>query len=210
MNKFLIAVVDDEIDITHLLSHLLSDDYHVMEFNTPQSYLDYLSNTTNRRPDLLICDYDMPTMNGLKMVQIAQTRGHTVPFIVLSGYLTKDNVLEALSYGVFSVLEKPIGVPILMQNIESLIKEHRLLATHQEVRQIVTQLTEAYGHLSLLLEQYVPSEILEKVIVEKDPATGTFKKLTFTELIESLEQRLKAHFQEQVSLEENKRKNKPV
>ena len=210
MNKFMIAVVDDEIDITHLLSHLLSDEYQVIEFNTPISYLDYLADSTHQRPDLLICDYDMPTMNGLKMVQTAQAQGHIIPFIVLSGYLTKDNVLEALNYGVFSVLEKPIGVPILMQNIESLIKEHRLLATHQEVRQIVSQLTEAYSHLSLLLEQYVPSEVLGKVIVEKDPNTGNFKKFTFTELIESLENRLNAHFKEQVSLEENKRKNKPV
>lgn len=210
MNKFLIAVVDDEIDITQLLSHLLSDTYDVLEFNTPQKYLDYLNNSTNRRPDLLICDYDMPLMNGLAMVKKSIDAGKLIPFILLSGYLTKDNVLEALSYGVFSVLEKPIGVPVLKRNIESLLKEHRLLLTHEEIRNIVLQLQEAYSHLSLTLEQFAPPEVLEKMIVEQNPITGEVKKLKFGELIATLEHSLNDHFEEQRLLEENHRKLKII
>lgn len=210
MNKFLIAVVDDEIDITHLLSKILSDKYDVITFNTPKAYLDYLFSNTNRRPDLLICDYDMPLMNGLAMVKKAIDSGHPIPFIVLSGYLTKDNVLEALSYGVFSVLEKPIGVPVLMKNIDSLIKEHRLLMTHDEIRNLVLQLQEAYSHLSLTLEQFAPPEVLEKMIVEQNPETGEVRKHKFADIVLNLERSLEHHFEEQRVLEENHRKMKII
>lgn len=208
MNKFLISVVDDELDITQLLNTILSDDYDVVEFNSPKKYLEYLSIPSNRKPDFLICDFDMPVMNGLDMVRKSHDNGHLIPFILLSGYLTKDNVLEALSYGVFTVLEKPIGVPALLKNIESLIKEHRLYSTHLEVRSIVKQLQEAYSHLTLMLEQYVPEEVLSRMIIENDPISGKVIKHTFTDLILSLEGRLHSHFKEQIELEEEKRQNK--
>ncbi|MEA1065165.1 two-component system response regulator RssB [Erwinia sp. HR93] len=60
-------------------------------------------------PDLLICDLDMPRMNGLILVETLRNHGNQTPILVISATDKMSDIASALRLGVQDVLLKPIG-----------------------------------------------------------------------------------------------------
>lgn len=199
-----IVVIDDEVELTRLYAALLEPQYKVIQFNSSSLFLKALVNK-ELSPNLIICDYKMPDMSGLEMMKKSQEMGFKIPFILLSGYLTKESILEALSFGVFSILEKPVQFEILAKNIESLLSEQKIIETQMKIRKKVTQLQEAFTHVQGLLVQYVPKNVLNNLVIPENIETGETQKSDFLAMIESLESQLNEHFNEQRRVEELKR-----
>lgn len=63
----------------------------------------------NMEFDVLIVDINMPKKNGIEFLKAAQSKikENGVKVILVSGALTKSNLLEALDIGVKNVLVKP-------------------------------------------------------------------------------------------------------
>ncbi|AZK45722.1 response regulator transcription factor [Paenibacillus lentus] len=61
------------------------------------------------QPDLVVTDVNMPLMDGLEMIAVWQAEhGHSVRFVILSGYSEFEYAQRALRYGVNNYLLKPI------------------------------------------------------------------------------------------------------
>src|SRR5476649_2490675 len=50
-------------------------------------------------PDLIISDYALPNMNGLKALEIAHGLAPEVPFIFVSGTIGEERTIESLKNG---------------------------------------------------------------------------------------------------------------
>jgi DNA-binding NtrC family response regulator len=187
MAKPLIFVVDDEPDILELYQNLLEHDYEVVTFGSPS---DFLAGLKEKTPDLAITDFKMPLMSGLEMVKMAQSQGHSFPFILLSGNLDKKNTLDAVNMGAFRVLEKPTDYDSLSATIDQLLMEHEIVKVRTDVRELVTQLRELYGSVRIIMSQYIPSEVLDRLILETDAKGQIQAKSSFEGLLEKLETRL--------------------
>lgn len=59
-------------------------------------------------PDLMICDLEMPRMNGLKLVEQVRNEGNQTPILVISGTDNMSDIAKALRLGVQDVLLKPV------------------------------------------------------------------------------------------------------
>lgn len=59
-------------------------------------------------PDLLICDLEMPRMNGLELVERIRNEGDQTPILVISATENMSDIAKALRLGVQDVLLKPI------------------------------------------------------------------------------------------------------
>jgi len=59
-------------------------------------------------PDLMICDLEMPRMNGLKLVEQVRNDGNQTPILVISGTDNMSDIAKALRLGVQDVLLKPV------------------------------------------------------------------------------------------------------
>lgn len=58
--------------------------------------------------DLVICDLEMPRMNGIKFVEHVRTQGNTVPILIVSATQNMADIAHVLRLGVQDVLLKPI------------------------------------------------------------------------------------------------------
>jgi DNA-binding NtrC family response regulator len=69
--------------------------------------------------DIIITDYSMPRMDGLKFLEIAQQRCPGVPVIMITGYGTQDTIQEAISKGAFDYIAKPFSLDALRSTVNA-------------------------------------------------------------------------------------------
>lgn len=189
MEQPLIAVVDDERDLLENFEDLLSDQFQVRTFSSPATFLQELPQLQQQKLRLLISDYKMPGMTGLEMIQQAHQNFPSLPFILLSGFLDKKTVIDAVELGVFRLLEKPCPPDELFSSIDQLLVESELHLVRQEIRQITSQLRELYSAMRLTLMQYIPEDLMQRLIVDASTDQNA-QKMSFDELLENLEHRL--------------------
>jgi DNA-binding NtrC family response regulator len=189
MEQPLIAVVDDEVDLLDNFRSLLQDQFQVRTFSSPEAFLQALPELQSQKLRLLISDFKMPGMSGLAMVHKAQSIFPGLPFIILSGFLDKKAVLDAVELGVFRLLEKPCPPDELLSSIDQLLVEADLHLVRKEIRQITSQLRELYSTIRMALMQHIPEELLGRMVIDA-PSDGEARKMGFEELLENLEYRL--------------------
>jgi FixJ family two-component response regulator len=188
MEDVLIHVVDDEEDLLEVYQTLLEDRYRVKAFTSPK---DFLENLKQEMPALVITDFNMPEMTGIEMIRKGfENSNRPFPFIVLSGYLDKDNAVAAVNLGVFRLLEKPTDGELLLATIDQLLVEYQVTKVQTEAREITSQLKELYSSIRVILSQYIPDEILERLMVETDENGQVKARHSFEEFLERLESRL--------------------
>ena len=68
------------------------------------------------RFDLIICDWDMPKMNGLEFLQHVRADDTTrqLPFIMLTANANREHVAQAIDAGVSDYLAKPVDMDKLL------------------------------------------------------------------------------------------------
>ncbi|MFN7454319.1 MAG: response regulator [Pseudobdellovibrionaceae bacterium] len=202
--KAKLIIVDDEKDILDNFNDLLSDDYEVQTFSHPREFLKHIE-TSQSLPHLLLTDLKMPNMDGISMVKEAQKLGFEAPFIVLSGHLDKSAALQAVQQGVFRILEKPCEHELLLKTIEETILEGEVHRVRREIRQLTSQLRELYTGIRFTLLQYIPEDVIDRLVV--DAPNGKVKeKMSFEKLLERLESRLDQLLKSEQVLEQLRKK----
>ncbi|MCG3135561.1 MAG: Regulator of RpoS [Planctomycetes bacterium] len=102
-----VFVVDDEEQICVLLQRTLArDGLRVLAYTTADQALTALS---SERPDLIVTDMMMPGTNGLDFAQRALAVSRDVSVIVITGYASLENVVDALRSGVDDFVTKPFS-----------------------------------------------------------------------------------------------------
>lgn len=76
--------------------------------------------------DLVICDWNMPTLDGIAFVRRLRTgeesRNPYVPVIMMTGHTQRERVFTARDAGVNEFLAKPISAKSLYQRIRAIIE----------------------------------------------------------------------------------------
>jgi two-component system chemotaxis response regulator CheY len=95
---------------------------HVMEAGNGMEALVAIK---QRRPDLILSDINMPTMNGLEFVK--QLRGlagmKDVPVVMITTEASESHVVEALSYGARGYIRKPFTADQVKEHVLPLVKK---------------------------------------------------------------------------------------
>jgi len=114
-----VLVLDDELDIVDVIGDILEKlEYRAI---TATNWTDALNAIQRDQPDLLLLDLNMPTIDGESILRFLREQGHTIPVIVVSGFIN-DEVKETLSqYDVELFIGKPVQVQALTQAIEQVI-----------------------------------------------------------------------------------------
>jgi len=121
--KARILVVDDEEDFRQLIIDALSGlDIEVHQAESGTHALDILAKTPITA---VLADLVMPKMSGLELLEIIRQRWPLVKVVILSGYGTVQNAVEAMKLGAYSFLLKPIGVQELQVEIECILGKRK-------------------------------------------------------------------------------------
>jgi DNA-binding response OmpR family regulator len=123
-----ILVIDDELSIRLMLENFLSRDYDVTCMNDGKSALEWLE---GNQPHLVICDIQMPGMDGYECLSKIRQRGYTrhTPVIMLSASDTSKGRVQCYRLGAQDYLIKPFNP----EELEELVKKN-LFPIHYAVR----------------------------------------------------------------------------
>ncbi len=164
-----IYAVDDETEILEILEEILtSANYEVHTFTKAQDLLD---NLTESKPELVISDINMPEMSGLEMVRRISEHDSDLPVCFLSGFITKEILMEALSYGAYSFIEKPFKTERVLTVVKNAVGRYMAFKLlNKSINYIMYQFPDLDNFLKSSGKENVRSmlkEDLEKILEAK-------------------------------------------
>ncbi|WP_121357704.1 response regulator [Flavisolibacter nicotianae] len=123
-----ILIIDDDEDDRELISEILesiSVPNKLLTFSNGKEALTYLKELeggNETQPFLILCDINMPVMNGLELRrQINESKElieRSIPFVYLTTTATKANLAEAYEMSVQGFFEKDYRVQNLTQTLQ--------------------------------------------------------------------------------------------
>jgi two-component system NtrC family response regulator len=128
-----ILVIDDEPVICDACRFVLSDKgYRVDACLTGRQGLDTL---LKGNYDLALLDLKLPDMEGMEILRIVQNDKPDAYIIIMTGYSTVKNAVEAMKIGAFDYLAKPFSDDELMLAVEKAIDNKHLKEENLCLRQ---------------------------------------------------------------------------
>lgn len=119
-SKNSILVVDDAAIILLRITEALGEYYDVVTVNSGTRALKYLE--TNK-PDLILLDIQMPSMDGfeaLRKIRAMEDRAD-IPVIMLTGVESKRFVVEGVKLGICDYILKPFTTKDLLERIQRVL-----------------------------------------------------------------------------------------
>jgi CheY-like chemotaxis protein len=118
-----ILTVEDEPAVTHMLALILGGPSAKIT-SARDGWMALMKIGAAAEPfDVIITDHRMPRMNGLDLVRRLRVRQFTGKIIVLSAYLTKENIQAYEELEVDMMLAKPFDVGELQLAMDLLTKK---------------------------------------------------------------------------------------
>jgi DNA-binding NtrC family response regulator len=112
--KHRILVVDDEVRVCKSIRQvLLRDD---LEVDLAQSGEEALAKEAERPYDVMIVDLMMPGLSGMDLLKMLKARNPKARIIMVTGYPTMRNTLQAMQLGAMDFLPKPF-LPTTLRNL---------------------------------------------------------------------------------------------
>jgi DNA-binding response OmpR family regulator len=114
-----ILVIDDKEDIRVLIKAVLSNyGFNVSEAENGRIGVQMLRNL---KPDLVICDINMPAMDGYQTLGAARESSSTapIPFILMTGLVSRDGFRRGMVNGADDYLVKPFTTDELVEAVMS-------------------------------------------------------------------------------------------
>jgi len=185
-----VLIVDDEAHMAEALSEAVKRcGLLPTVMNSP---VDALLKLNLLDYSLILTDMKMPKMDGLEFLKEIRKRGVFVPVIVITGYGTVENAVEAMKLGAADYLMKPFSLEALKSVIERIMpsEESDLVAAAPVMKKLVSIVKEvAASDITVLLtgESGTGKEVIAKHIHKNSMrSSGAFIAINCAAISESL------------------------
>ena len=118
-DKYSILYIEDNKDLLDFISHKFSTEYTFFSSDGT----DAVEKALELIPDIIICDLNLPEMNGFQICERLKKdlRTSHIPTIILTASDDQDSYLKALDSGADIFLTKPFNLKVLAQSIKGLL-----------------------------------------------------------------------------------------
>ena len=100
-----LLLIEDDVRVAQILAEAFGEDGHETTIRyTGEDGLAYL---TSERPDAVVLDVRLPTMNGVAVLRRIRSTDPRLPVIIMTGLATLGEIAEARRLGVTEIIEKP-------------------------------------------------------------------------------------------------------
>lgn len=114
-----ILVIDDDMDICHLLKKFLSkNNYEVMTAHNGEMGLKVLE---DMQPDLVMTDFRLGDMDGSEVITAIKSRMPHVPILVITGYSDIRIAVNVMKLGALDYITKPLLPQEILMTIQRAI-----------------------------------------------------------------------------------------
>ncbi len=155
-----ILIIEDEENTSSIIATFLSDEGH--ECIEAPDGLKGIELAEQVLPDLIICDVQMPGLNGLAVLEKLSSIPITadIPFIFLTGNTSPEDIRRGMTFGADDYLCKPFNGDDLVNAVNARLKKNQaqkekrkeaVEQTRQEVTRVISHdtLTGLPNHLAL-------------------------------------------------------------
>ena len=130
-----ILVVDDEPEllrgVCRGLKHL---GYSVTEARNGEEAVQHLS---RRAFDVVVSDIVMPGMGGIQLLREIRQHDLHVPVVLMTGAPAVSTAVQALEYGAFHYLTKPVESEALDTIVQKAVRMHRMARVKQQAAELL-------------------------------------------------------------------------
>ncbi|MBC7890077.1 MAG: response regulator [Ferruginibacter sp.] len=115
-----ILIVEDDDDFRYYIKENLMASYQI--FEAPNGKEGW-QRSLFHHPDIIICDVQMPVMNGLELVQKLKSDKRTrhIPLILLTAADTPHGALDGLESGAIDYMTKPFDFAVLQAKLHNIL-----------------------------------------------------------------------------------------
>jgi DNA-binding response OmpR family regulator len=115
-----ILLVEDNRDYAQtLMSNLVREGYDVVVANDGSVGLDQARAV---RPDLIVLDLMLPSMNGYTVLQRLRDEGNECPVLIMTARGTEEDKLRGFGLGADDYIVKPCGLREILARVRALLK----------------------------------------------------------------------------------------
>ena len=169
-----ILITDDEPEICRLVQEILEDeDYIVTKAYNAEEARKAL---TEFKPDLVLLDIWMPGTDGISLLKEWMDGEEPPSVVMMSGHGNVETAVEAIRYGAYDFLEKPLSMAKLMVTVQRALQNVQLRNENVQLRQQLQPLNELIGDshsMQQLREQIKLVANTESwVLVTGEPGSG--------------------------------------
>ncbi len=153
-----ILIVDDESGILQALTAVLTDaDFRV---DTAPNGIEALKRLDDSSYDLILCDLQMPEMDGLTLLKKLKESDCNSTVIVMSAFGTAEIALEAIKLGAYDYIDKPFSTDDLLLTIRKAQERERLRVENEILK---NQVTKRYSFANIVAKSDQMLEIFETI-----------------------------------------------
>jgi len=129
--------------------------------------------------DVLLCDINMPRMDGMELLRRVHERPNPPEVIMLTGQATVETAVEAMKLGAYDYLTKPYSITELDVRVQQAAEKRRLRVDNQRLREQlarqsalpeIVSVSDAMKESVRLISRVAPSET--SVLITGESGTG--------------------------------------
>ncbi|MFO0565142.1 MAG: EAL domain-containing response regulator [Polyangiaceae bacterium] len=119
----LLLVDDDELLVRSLARVLRARGFVV---TTASTGTEAVAQATAQRFDVVLSDISMPGMDGIQLLRRLREKDLLVPVVLITGEPTVSTAMEAVEYGAFRYLSKPVTNDSVTRVVDLAVRYHRM------------------------------------------------------------------------------------
>jgi len=128
-----IAVIDDEpLVLRNLQRKISKSGYEVETFQNPQKAMYQMGITPF---DIILTDLHMPGMDGMQVLKKIKKNYPKTEVIIITGYASIENAVEAVKQGAFYYIEKPFTPEQVMLILNRALDKVRLVHENKRLKE---------------------------------------------------------------------------
>lgn len=130
MNKYRIAIVEDDLDLLEVLvDYLERAGFSAVGFETSEGFFEKVD---EERFDGYLVDRKLPGKSGLEVVRMLKNRKMAAPIIMVTGQSEPSEVIEGIEAGADDYIIKPFHYQVLVTKLTQLIERFKALSSLKE------------------------------------------------------------------------------
>ena len=131
----------------------------------------------SKRFDTIVSDIAMPDMDGLALLRAIREHDLDVPMIFMTGSPALESAMQAIEYGAFRYLVKPVEPDAMLEVVSRAVRVHKLARVRREAVAVQELEGRQIGDRAGLEARYASA--VEKIWVAAQPIVSWSGKSTF-------------------------------
>lgn len=189
MEKYKIGIIEDHTIFRNGLKMIINQHENlevIVEGGHGKEFIDQIENDNSKIPDLVLCDMEMPVMDGVATVKYLNANFPDIKITILSGHYEAALILKMLEIGASAFVpkdEKPEELYLSILNVikhgfhynqyvVQLIREKMLFGVKKQRAELVELSNREKEVLHEICEQKTNKEIAEKLFISVRTVEG--------------------------------------